>query len=225
MSLIGEQTRAIMLDTLLGGQSLPAGELAYIAGVTPQTASSHLSKLIDANVLLVETNGRHRYYRLASPEVAQLMELIAAVTPPVRVRSLRESEQMKKVRHARTCYDHLAGRLGVDLTKSMLDNGLIEVESPTDFSLTSQGHDHFRQFGIDFSVIKLGRRVFARRCLDWSERYHHVGGLLGATLTSALFERRWIERVEGLRAVKVTDVGRSGFREFFGLDVKEIIKA
>ncbi len=216
-SLIGDPTRATMLDALLNGQSLPAGQLAYIAGVTPQTASSHLAKLVEGNLITVDHQGRHRYYRLASAEVAQVMEIISTMAPPVPVRSLRESEELKKVRHARTCYDHLAGRLGVSLTEALLTNGFITVESDTDYGVSEKGKQRFRDFGIDLSTMKPGRRVFAKRCLDWSERYHHLGGFLGATITSHLFERGWIKRIERTRAVTMTTDGRNGFNQYFGL--------
>jgi DNA-binding transcriptional ArsR family regulator len=218
-SLIADPTRAVMLDALMSGQMLPAGELAYISGVSPQTASSHLSKLVKGNVIAVEQQGRHRYYRLANKEVAELMEMIAVISPPVQVRSLRQSQEMKKVRHARTCYDHLAGKLGVALTQALLHKGFIAMVSETEFDVTAEGMEHFRLLGIDLAAMKSNRRIFAKRCLDWSERYHHIGGFLGSVIAQHLFAIKWIEHIEGTRAVRITEEGRTRLQEWYGIGV------
>lgn len=221
-SLIGDPTRAAMLNALMGGQMLPAGELAYISGVSPQTASSHLSKLMKGNLITVENHGRHRYYRLANTEIAELLEMIAALAPPIHIRSLRQSEEMKKIRHARTCYDHLAGKLGVSLTQALITKGFISVVSEMEFNVTEQGIEHFRIHGLDLSTMKSGRRVFAKRCLDWSERYYHIGGFLGSVITHHLFKKNWIERMEGTRAIRITEEGKIGLQTLYNVEVETL---
>ena len=223
-SLIGEPTRAAMLDALMGGHALPAGELAYISGVTPQTASSHLAKLVKGNLIAVEQHGRHRYYRLASQEVAELMELISAMSPPVQIRSLRQSQEMEKVRHARTCYDHLAGKLGVALTQALITKGYVAHRSETEFDVTEQGIEHFQSLGLDLTTMKVNRRIFAKRCLDWSERIHHIGGFLGAVIAKHFFEMKWIVRMEGgSRAVRLTEEGRTKLQALYSIAMEDLV--
>jgi DNA-binding transcriptional ArsR family regulator len=221
-SLIGEPTRVAMLNALMGGQMLPASELAYISKVSPQTASSHLSKLVKGNLITVEQLGRHRYYRLANPEVAELMEMIAALSPPVQIRSLRQSQEMIQVRHARTCYDHLAGQLGVALTQALLDQSYVTVISDLEFDVTEQGIEHFRLLGIDLTTLKSNRRIFAKRCLDWSERFYHIGGFLGSVIAQRLFEMNWIEPVDKTRAVRITETGKQKLLELYHIKMEDV---
>lgn len=216
-SLIGDPSRAAMLLYLLGGKALPASELARAARVTPQTASFHLAKMVDGGLLVHESYGRHRYYRLASTEVGQALEALNAVAPTKPVRSLRESDQSKALHFARTCYDHIAGVVGVALTDKMLELEVLKEGEGLDFVITSDGMKWFGDFGIDLSGIQRGRRHLARQCLDWSERRHHMAGALGAALTNRLFELEWISRIPGGRAVRVTDKGFKGVEAEFGL--------
>lgn len=216
-SLIGDPSRAAMLMNLLGGKALPASELARAAHVTPQTASSHLAKMLEVGLVVHESFGRHRYYRLASAEVGHALEALNAIAPRKPIRSLRESEQSKALHFARTCYDHIAGEVGVALTDRMLELAVIEEGTERNFAATSDGTKWFRDFGIDLGSIRQGRRHFARQCLDWSERRHHIAGALGAALTNRLFDLQWLSRVPGGRAVLVTDKGVKGLREEFGL--------
>jgi DNA-binding transcriptional ArsR family regulator len=215
-ALIGDPTRAAILNSLLDGRALPASELAYIAKVSPQTVSSHLSKLADGNLVEAETHGRHRYYRLASQQVAQVLESLSTLAPAVEVRTLRQSEQLKKVRYARTCYDHLAGQLGVELTQVLAERGLIELDGK-EFIVTEPGAAWLEGFGLDLAQLRKGRRQFCRACLDWSERRPHLAGAVGAALTDRLFARSWIERVPDSRAVRITEEGRAQFEGQFGL--------
>ncbi|CAM5795989.1 MULTISPECIES: ArsR/SmtB family transcription factor [Brevibacillus] len=215
-SLIGEPSRVAILISLIGGKALPASELARIARITPQTASSHLAKLVEGGLLSQESYGRHRYYRLANPEVAHALEALQAIAVPKPVRSLRESDQMKALQYARTCYDHLAGKIGVALTDRLLELGLIQ-ESGKDFLLSAEGKAKLQALGVEVDPPPKSRRHFARQCLDWSERRHHVAGSLGASLTKRLFELGWIERLPDGRAVRVTAAGISGLSEEFGL--------
>lgn len=215
-SLIGDPSRASMLMRLLGGRALPAGELAGAARIKPQTASSHLAKMVEGGLLVHESHGRHRYYRLADPEVGRALEALNAIAPLKPVRSLRESEQSKALRFARTCYDHLAGELGVALTDRLLELKLVAADGP-DYGVTREGSKWFADFGIDLEKVHRGRRRFACQCLDWSERRHHMAGGLGAAITGRLFELGWIERTEASRAVRVTSEGRRGFAGALGL--------
>lgn len=216
-SLIGDPSRAAMLLNLLGGKALPASELARAARVTPQTASSHLSKMVEGGLLLHEAHGRHRYFRLASAEVGQALEVLNAIAPPQPVRSLRESEQSKALHFARTCYDHIAGEVGVALTDRMLELDVLEEGEGRDFVITAHGRKWCGEFGIDLGSIRKGRRHFARQCLDWSERRHHMAGALGAALTSRLFDLGWIGRIPGGRAIRVTESGFQGLKVEFGI--------
>jgi hypothetical protein len=201
---------------LLSGKTLPAGELARAARITPQTASSHLAKLVEGGLLVVEMSGRHRYYRLAGHEVAYAIEALNAIATHKPIRSLKEYDQSKALRYARTCYDHIAGEVGVGLTDRLLALGMIEP-SGRDFVVNKQGYDRFKRFGIDVASVQKAPRHFARQCLDWSERRHHIAGGLGAAITNRLFELEWITRIPGGRAVRLTDAGLNGLADEFGL--------
>lgn len=215
-SLIGDASRAAMLTCLLGGKALPASELARAARVTPQTASSHLAKMVEGGLLVHESYGRHKYYRLANAEVGQALEALSVIAPRKAVRSLRESDQSKALCFARTCYDHIAGEVGVAMTERMIAMGAI-VEDAQDFVVSTKGAQWFRRFGVDIDQLRQGRRHFARQCLDWSERRHHMAGALGAAMTERMFELRWIERVPGGRALHVTGIGLRGMDKEFGI--------
>jgi DNA-binding transcriptional ArsR family regulator len=218
-ALIGDPTRAAMLSALLDGKALPAGELAYASGVTAQTASAHLAKLVDGGLLESETEGRHRYYRLAGPHVAQALEVLAAIRPlgPVRVKPL--TAKQKELRFARRCYDHLAGELGVAVTHQLLDHGLIIRGADKSFSVTFRGVSWFQQIGIDVGALKPGGRAVARQCLDWTERTHHLGGPLGVALLEAFSELGWLRRSRETRAIQVTLKGQFELRRQLGVEV------
>lgn len=215
-SLLSETSRAVILISLLDGRFHTAGELAFMAAITPQTASFHLSKLIEGNLVRVEKHGRHRYYQLANKEVARILESLLAISPPPDVRSLKQSEQIKLLREARTCYDHLAGKLGVDLAESMLKAGYLEKEE-REFVVTPKGEGFFTDFGMDMSELKRKRRSFSHACLDWSERHYHLAGSLGHGLMIRFLELGWIVQVPSIRAIKVTDKGKVGFTQFFAI--------
>jgi DNA-binding transcriptional ArsR family regulator len=207
-ALIGEPARAAMLTALIGGIALPAGELAEIARVSPQTASTHLQKLLEGQLLMVETQGRHRYYRLSNVSVAQALEALLVIAPvQTRGRGLPDQDLC----YARTCYDHLAGKLGVQLCQTMLEYGWLEV-APNEFLLTELGKTHLETFGV-----QIPNRGKARACLDWTERHHHLGGALGRALTAQLLERRWFARMPNTRALRLTEPGRSGLIREFGM--------
>ncbi|WP_458120118.1 ArsR/SmtB family transcription factor [Paenibacillus sp. Z6-24] len=217
VSLLGETSRAAMLTGLLDGRFHTAGELAYMASVTPQTASFHLSKLVQGGWITAERHGRYRYYRLANREVAQMLETMLTLSPPPQIRSLRQSTEVQSLREARTCYDHLAGQLGVKLTEAMVSSGYLLPESG-EFKVTTEGEAFFAGLGLNLTLVRRKRRAFAHACLDWSERRHHLGGALGHELVNLLLQKEWIIRVPSIRAVKVTDQGRLAFRQHFHLD-------
>lgn len=219
-ALIGDQTRAMMLSALLGGQALPASELAYRAHITPQTASDHLTRLVEGGLLDVSRAGRHRYYRLKNAEVARALEALAAISPAPRPRSKPQSEDYYALYFARSCYDHLAGKLGVALTHALLDKGFI-TEDAQSYQLTEAGSGWLAGWGVDESQLRKGRRLFARACLDWSERENHLAGGLGAAVLKHLLEEGWVARVPGGRTLRLTDAGRVGFQREFGIDARE----
>ena len=220
--LIADPTRAAMLTALVDGRARPAGELAYTAGVTPQTASSHLAKLLDGGLLLCETEGRHRYYRLAGDHVAQALEHLAAVgrMHPVRRRPL--SPEARTLQFARRCYDHLAGRLGVALTDALVARNYIRPVPDKQFEISNVGAEWFADLGLDVCALKPGRRGIARQCLDWTERSHHLAGPLGVGLLARLCDSGWLRRPRESRIIRVTPRGWIGLREHLGIEPRNI---
>lgn len=221
-SLIADPSRSIFLSSLLDGRALPAGELAHMAGVTPQTASSHLAKLVEGGLLEVEQQGRHRYYRLASKEIANLIEMMASIAPPVQIRSLKQSNQLQQLSYARTCYGHLAGKLGVSLCEALLQQGYLAEPQEAhikDYHITEKGTQWFAAFGIELQVKPGSRRAIARKCLDWSERRHHLSGMLGEQLGQRLLELDWTRQKKGSRSVEVTEAGKKGLYEVLGISL------
>ncbi|WP_246366193.1 ArsR/SmtB family transcription factor [Nonomuraea rhodomycinica] len=209
-ALIADPTRAAILTALLGGQALAAGELARMAGVSAATASAHLSRLLDGALVAVVRQGRHRYYRLAGPEIAEVLEVLARVGGRPPVRSLRQSRQARMLEEARTCYDHLAGRAGVGLFDRLREAGCLAGEE-----VTPEGERLLGGLGVDVEGARRARRRFAPECLDWTERRAHLGGALGAAITAVLFERGWYVRGPVPRAVNLTDAGREGLAALF----------
>jgi len=218
-ALLGDPARAAMLWQLIDGRARPAGELAFAANVSAQSASGHLSKLVDAELLQVETQGRHRYYRLASHTVALALESLAAVSPPPAARPLPASRGTPEaMRYARTCYDHLAGELAVSLLAQMEKKGLLARHDRM-FELSKKGEKAFGDFGLDLDAMRGMKRQFACGCLDWSERRFHLGGALGAALLAELVSRRWLLKAQKTRVLQLTPQGRQGLREVFGVAV------
>lgn len=218
-ALVGDPTRAGMLTALMDGRALTSSELAHAAGVTPQTASGHLLRLSTAGLLAVEKQGRHRYHRLASPEVARMLEGIMAVAGGVaasRPRAVVVGPRDQAMRAARTCYDHLAGRLAVAMTDAMVARGQIELLADGG-AVTPDGALFLQGIGLDLAAPRGGGRVFCRPCLDWSERRPHVAGAVGAALCNACFRHGWVRRIAGTRAVTVTPKGRLEIMRSFGV--------
>jgi DNA-binding transcriptional ArsR family regulator len=216
-ALMGDAKRARMLLALIGGRELPAHELAARADASSSLASAHLTKLIDGGLLLAERRGRNRYYRIADPQIAGAIETLLAIAPERRARGLRESNRGEAIRHARTCYDHLAGTLGVALTDSLERQALIGADGDG-FPLTRAGRERLSGLGIDIDALQRGRRVLTRSCLDWSERRPHLAGSLGAALATRLLELNWIRRRSATRAVTVTAAGRRQLRTELGVN-------
>ena len=215
-ALVGDPGRANMLAALLDGRALTASELASIAGVTSATASGHLAKLSQGGLLTASAQGRHRYFRLASPQVARMLEgimIVASEPPSVRRATPRISPQL---REARTCYDHIAGRLGVALADALLARGAVRLSEDAG-EVTKAGWALLEGFGVVAASLKPRRRLYCRPCLDWSERRPHLAGALGATLLSRALDLGWITRVSQGRALEVTARGRSGFEDQFGI--------
>jgi DNA-binding transcriptional ArsR family regulator len=216
-ALVADSTRSTILFALSDGRMLPACELALRAGVKAPTISYHLDKLIAGGLVAADRRGRHRYYRLASPSVVGVLEALAIVAPPTPARTFREGQTAKALRFARTCYDHLAGFLGVQIADSLVRRGCL-VPAGSDYDLTADGEQLFASLGVDVAAAAAERRRFARACLDWSERRDHLAGALGAALLVRLFELQWIERTTSSRAVRLTEPGRRGLRERFDLE-------
>ncbi|SOE92839.1 transcriptional regulator, ArsR family [Burkholderia sp. D7] len=223
--LIADPTRAAMLMALADGRAQPAGELAYAAGVTAQTASSHLAKLLAGGLLSVETQGRHRYYRLAGSHVALVLEnlaSIASVPPGGTVRRTPRSREARELQFARCCYDHLAGGLGVAVTQALQDRAFIVATADRQFEVTHDGMAWFSAMGLDVAALNPTRRGLARQCLDWTERRHHLAGPLGVAFMTQLCAKGWLRRLKNSRAVQVTPKGWAGLKEQLGVDERAV---
>jgi DNA-binding transcriptional ArsR family regulator len=219
-ALVGDPARATMVSALLDGRALTASELAVAARITPQTASTHLAKLTEAGVLAVLRNGRHRHFRLASPTVVDMIDGIVAVALAKRPRYRPLSRQARALSAARICYDHLAGRLSVDVTDACAVRKYVVLGSEAG-EITPAGRRFFSAFGIELPARRSSHRHLCRLCLDWTERRPHIAGTVGAALTRRYFDLGWMRRVKDSHAVIVTPSGRRGFREIFGIDVSE----
>jgi DNA-binding transcriptional ArsR family regulator len=217
-ALVGDPARANMLCALIDGRALTASELAYAAGVSPQTTSSHLAKLTEAGLLSLRQQGRHRYYRLASPLVARMLEGIMAVAAEGPPRHRPPSKLDEALRMARTCYDHLAGRLGVGLADALAARGHITL-SEEGGEVTVAGLEFCVGFGLDLEAVRRRRRIFCRPCLDWTERRPHLAGAFGAALAQRCFDLGWLQRRRDSRALTISPAGRRGLAETFGLSL------
>jgi len=229
-ALIGDPARANILKALMDGRARTAKELAQIAGVSPQTTSGHLAKLSEGGLLGLAKQGRHRYYHLANAQVAAAIESLMALAGE---RPLPKHHHHTRVagalRAARTCYDHIAGRLGVCLFDQLVARGCIlpagDDGEAEDFVVTKAGRQLFAALAIDIDELATGKRRFARACLDWSERSPHLAGALGAALAERCFQLGWLERRRDSRAVTLTRAGRAGLTEHFDLTPDQIAAA
>ncbi len=217
-ALIGDPARANILSALMGGQALTAGELVRAAGVSPQTTSGHLAKLADGRLIACIKQGRHRYYRIATPRVAEMLEGIMAVVADAPPRHRPPSKLDEAMRNARTCYDHVAGKLGVALTDALCARGHL-VLTREGGEITDSGAAFFERFGVDLAAARHRRRIFCRPCLDWTERRPHLGGTVGAVLAQRCLDLKWLQRMRDSRALLITPAGRQGLSETFGLSL------
>jgi DNA-binding transcriptional ArsR family regulator len=232
-ALLADPARSKVLLALDDGRALPASVLADEAGISRSTASSHLGKLTEAGLLRVETHGRHRYYRLAGPQVGELLEHLVRLAPPRPVRSLRDGTRAARLRSARTCYDHLAGRLGVQVMGCLVDRAVLvggdgrydprrdghdSLSSPghdVNYELTADGYDFLADVGVE---LPTGRRPLVRYCVDWTEQRHHLSGALGRAVLDRFLSAGWAKRAPRGRAVTVTDKGRTALADAFGIN-------
>ncbi len=239
--LLGHPARAAMVLALLDGRALPMSMLATEAGIAVSTASEHLSRLVDGGLLHVRPQGRHRYYELASPEVVDALEALARLAPPQPVRSLRADTRANALRTARTCYDHMAGHLGVAVMRELLHRKALcggtgrhdpasarqdRLSAPghdLDYRLTSTGRDLLDRLGVE--LPKTRRRLVAY-CVDWTEQRHHLAGAAGAALLTRVEDLGWVKRGSKNvpRALEVTPTGHRGFAEWLSLDTTELGK-
>jgi len=206
-SIIGDKSRSIILWNLLDGRAYTATELATSANISLQSASNHLAKMIKSNILSVEKQGRHRYFKYANAEVAQVIESMASLVPLNMELKKMKTPKLNDFTYARTCYDHLAGSVGVKITNSLLDNKIIEI-SGKKYIVTESGKKWFSKIGLNINTIKLQKRSFAHQCLDWSERKHHIAGALGASLLDIMIEKDWIRKKKNSREVIITSFGK-----------------
>jgi DNA-binding transcriptional ArsR family regulator len=217
-ALVGDQARANILSALMGGRALTASELVHAAGVSPQTTSGHLGKLADGCLITCVKQGRHRYYRIATPRVAEMLEGIMAVVADAPPHHRPSSKLDDAMRTARTCYDHFAGKLGVGLTDALCAHGYVAL-SGEGGEVTDSGVAFLEKFGVDLGAARSRRRIFCRPCLDWTERRPHLGGSVGAALAQRCFDLDWLKRMRESRALTLTPAGRRGLSQTFGVSL------
>ncbi|MFC6066345.1 ArsR/SmtB family transcription factor [Streptomyces ochraceiscleroticus] len=239
-ALIGDKTRARILLALLDKRALPMSMLASEAGVALSTMSGHLGRLVDGGMLSVQTQGRHRYYSLASPEVARAMESLARLAPPFEPKSLRSGTRARSLRIARTCYDHLAGHLGVGVMRALIEreavvggdgrhdpnrairDKLSSRGKDLEYRITPRGWDMLAEIGV---TAPQSRRPAVRYCVDWTEQCHHLSGAVGAAVLDACVDRGWLERSPNSRALRILPAGEEGLRSWLGLDTRSFTRA
>jgi DNA-binding transcriptional ArsR family regulator len=223
--LLSDPGRAAIVMALLGNIALPAGQLAIVANIAPQTASGHLAKLVSGRILSVEQQGRHRYYRFANAEVAHAIEALLAITSTrsngdENVKSIASKNgPTGALAYARTCYSHLAGRLAVEMATVFEKREYLRRGDAKGFVVTAKGRAWLEELGVEVADSHWQQAQFARPCLDWSERRHHIAGKLGAELLGRLRQMKWIAPVRGSRAVRVTIQGQEKFQQLLGIRV------
>lgn len=216
-ALLGDPTRAVVMWTLLDGKAFTATELAITANTSPQNMSMHLAKLLDAGLLCVEKQGRHKYYRFSNKETAYAIEAMASLIPPATSEK-KKKDQNSPIKNCRTCYDHLAGKIGVALAESLLEQGII-LDIDTKFEVSPKGEKWFSDFGIHLDDLKKQRRIFLKPCLDWSERKNHIAGSLGSSLLDKMIADDWLRKTENSRAVQITGKGEKELFRLFKIIV------
>ncbi|MDR7006624.1 ArsR/SmtB family transcription factor [Paraburkholderia strydomiana] len=223
--LIAEPVRAVILITLADNCARAASALAEVAGVTAQTASSHLAKLLDGGLLKVEAKGRHRYYTLAGPHVARVLESLASVGPVSQAWRTAPNSSARELRFARCCYDHLAGQIGVAVTRGMIEHAYLVQRDEYAYELTPRGKSWLQKLGADASEPFADRVEHANRCLDWTERQYHIAGALGAYLMNVFRSNGWMTRFHKTRALTVTPAGWEALRQQLGIERNDELDA
>jgi DNA-binding transcriptional ArsR family regulator len=216
--LIGDATRASILWNLLDGRAFTATELAIAVETSAQNISMHLGKLLDASLICVEKQGRHKYYRFSNKEIAYAIEAMANLIPKPEVSIKKKSEEYPPVKYCRTCYDHLAGKIGVALADSLLEQKII-IEKNGIFEISAEGEKWFLDFGINLEDAQKQKRIFLKPCLDWSERRNHIAGSIGALLLDKMISEDWLRRNKNSRAVTITGKGEKELLKFFKIVV------
>ena len=219
--LIADRHRARMLLTLLGGTPQSGSALAEAAGISRSLASAHLKKLVAGRLVRAQASGRQQLYSIASEPVADALEILILIAPATEVRSLTDATRARSLRWARMCYDHLAGAVGVSVIEALVTRGLLAEANGT-YRMEGGGAEEFGRFGIDVGGLEHRTRPLIRPCMDWSERRYHLAGSLGAALTSAFVDRRWIATREASRIVTVTKAGLAGLGDWLGMDLAEL---
>ncbi|MDR7208882.1 winged helix-turn-helix domain-containing protein [Flavobacterium piscis] len=217
-SLIGDPTRASILWTLLDGRAFTATELAVIANTSPQNISMHLGKLLEASLLCVEKQGRHKYYRFSNKDVAYAVEAIINLIPKPEVSSKSKTENYPPIKFCRSCYDHLAGKIGVAVTDNLLEQKIF-IERNNTFEISRKGEKWFSDFGIDLKEAQKQKRMFLKPCLDWSERRNHIAGSIGTLLFHKMLDEDWIRRTTNSRAITITGKGEKELLRYFKIVV------
>ena len=213
-ALIGDPTRAVIMWTLLDGKAFTATELAIIVNTSPQNISMHLAKLVQSDLLCVEKQGRHKYYRFSNKEIAYAIEAMANLIPHSAIPKKNIAEKHSPIKHCRTCYDHLAGKIGVALTDSLLEQKII-VDNNNVFEISPKGEKWFSDFGINVDEVKKQRRLFLKPCLDWSERRNHIAGSLATSIFDKMVSNDWLRKTNHSRAIIITGKGEKELYEYF----------
>jgi DNA-binding transcriptional ArsR family regulator len=213
-ALIGDPTRAVIMWTLLDGKAFTATELAIIVNTSPQNISMHLAKLVQSDLLCVEKQGRHKYYRFSNKEIAYAIEAMANLIPHSTIPKKNIAEKHSPIKHCRTCYDHLAGKIGVALTDSLLEQKII-VDNNNVFEISLKGEKWFADFGINVDEVKKQRRLFLKPCLDWSERRNHIAGSLATSIFDKMVSNDWLRKTNHSRAIIITGKGEKELYEYF----------
>jgi len=216
-SLLCEPARAKMLWNLLDGRAYTATELALVADVSTTSASNHLTKLLQADIIKVEIQGRHRYYAFSRPEVAYAVESLASLASGIDGSKTKKEEAVKGIQFCRSCYDHLAGAVGVRFTEAMERKGFIKKDFTKEYLVSKKGWSWLSQIEIREADFTNNRRPLARQCLDWTERRPHLAGQLGAVLLQTMFERKWLRKTQFSRELLVTAKGQQELNALLGI--------
>ena len=214
--LIGHKTRLTMLIELSSGIALPAGELAKLAGVKPQTASEHLSKLVEANFISVNTWGRHRYYKIDNDKVIDAINALSVISPPMNSKSLKETTKREKLSYIRTCYGHIAGKIGVKFTEALLENDYLKEKGEC-YKLTQNGKNWLKKIGMETEKSMYSKSI--PKHIDWTERKNHMAGPVALQITEKMIELSWIENSEINRCLNLTKKGKSAFKTYLNMNI------